>query len=71
MRVSVWLPLASVGALVAGLALGGLVGALLPLGIGVMHPLVTLFIAAVLAGGVTLFSRWYGSRLMKELELSQ
>jgi hypothetical protein len=33
--------------------------------------LVTLFLVALLAGGVTLFSRWYGSRLMKQLELSQ
>ena len=71
MRFAVWLPLASVGGLVAGVALGGLVGALLPLGIGAMHALVTLFLVALLAGGVTLFSRWYGSRLMKQLELSQ
>ena len=67
MKVAVWLPLISLGSLSLGMALGCLIGALLPLGSGASHPLVTLLLAAVLAGGVALFTRWYGNRLAGQL----
>ncbi len=67
MKVAVWLPLISLGSLSLGMALGCLIGALLPLGSGAAHPMVTLLLAAVLAGGVALFTRWYGNRLAGQL----
>lgn len=67
MRASVWLPLGSIAALVVGLALGCAIGVLLPLGTGVDHPLVALVLAAALAGGIALGSRWYGHRLVAQL----
>lgn len=67
MRVAVWLPLISLAALAGGLALGCLIGALLPLGHGADHPLASLVLAAVLAGAVALGSRWYGNRLVGRL----
>jgi hypothetical protein len=70
-RISIWLPLISVGAIAMALALGCLVGALLPLSDNAIHPLVTAVLAVVLAGGVALFTRWYGQRLVKELGLGQ
>jgi hypothetical protein len=70
-RISVWLPLISVGAIASALALGCLVGALLPLSSSAVHPLVTALLAVALAGGVALFTRWYGQRLVKELGLGQ
>ena len=70
-RISVWLPLVSVASLVVGLALGCLVGALLPLGTSAVHAMVALLLAAVLAGGVALFARWYGQRLVKEMRIGQ
>jgi hypothetical protein len=68
-RISVWLPLASMAGVVIALALGCLVGALLPLGRSAVHPLVTALLAVVLAGVVALFTRWYGGRLVKQLGL--
>ena len=68
-KISVWLPLVSVGSMVVALALGCLIGALLPLGNTLIHPLVTALLALALATGVTLFTRWYGGRLVKELGL--
>ncbi|MGH7642066.1 MAG: hypothetical protein ACRENX_03475 [Candidatus Dormibacteria bacterium] len=70
-RISVWLPLFSVGAISVALALGCLIGALLPLAHSAIHPLVTVLLAILLAGGVALFTRWYGGRLIKELGLEQ
>ncbi|MGC1183925.1 MAG: hypothetical protein WBA31_02085 [Candidatus Dormiibacterota bacterium] len=70
-KISVWLPLVSVGSMVVALALGCLIGALLPLGHSVVHPLVTVLLAVALASGVALFTRWYGGRLVKELGLGQ
>ena len=67
MMASVWLPLGSIAALIVGLALGCAIGVLLPLGTGVDHPLVALVLAAVLAGGIALGSRWYGRRLVAQL----
>lgn len=69
-KISVWLPLVSVAAMAAALALGCLVGALLPLASSTIHPLVTLLLAMILVGGVALFTRWYGQRLVKELGLA-
>ncbi len=69
MKVSVWLPLVSVGGVVVALGLAGLIGTLLPLGTGLLHPLVTLLVAAALAGVVALGARWYGNRLVRELGL--
>jgi hypothetical protein len=54
-------------AVVTALALGCLVGALLPLGRSVVHPLATALLAVALAGAVALFTRWYGGRLVKQL----
>jgi peptidoglycan hydrolase-like protein with peptidoglycan-binding domain len=68
-RISVWLPLVSMAAVVIALALGGLVGALLPLGRSDLHPLVTAVLVVALAGAVALFTRWYGGRLVKQLGL--
>ncbi|HEY6539032.1 MAG TPA: hypothetical protein VI138_08375 [Candidatus Dormibacteraeota bacterium] len=68
-RISVWLPLISVGAISIALALGCLIGALLPLGGGLTHPLVAAILAVALAGAVALVTRWYGQRLIKELGL--
>lgn len=70
-RLSVWLPLLSVAGLAAALALGCLVGVLLPLGSSSVHPLVAVLLAMALAGGVALFARWYGGRLVKQLGLGQ
>ncbi|MGA9774993.1 MAG: hypothetical protein WBU92_03630 [Candidatus Dormiibacterota bacterium] len=67
MRVAVWLPLISLASLSGGLALGCLVGALLPLGDGITHPLVTMILAAAFAAGVALGTRWYGNRLAGRL----
>lgn len=67
MRLAVWLPTISLGSLMGALALGCLIGVLLPLGSGALHPLVTLVLAAALAGAVALGSRWYGNRLMAQL----
>ena len=64
-KISVWLPLVSVAAMAVALALGCLVGALLPLASSTIHPLVTLLLAMILVGGVALFTRWYGQRLVK------
>ena len=47
-RISVWLPLVSMAAVVIALALGGLVGALLPLGRSDLHPLVTAVLVVAL-----------------------
>lgn len=69
-KISVWLPLVSVAAMAVALALGCLVGALLPLASSTIHPLVTLLLAMILVGGVALFTRWYGQRLVKELGLA-
>lgn len=69
-KISVWLPLVSVAAMAVALALGCLVGALLPLASSTTHPLVTLLLAMILVGGVALFTRWYGRRLVKELGLA-
>lgn len=71
MKISVWLPIVSLSGIILAVALGGLVGVLLPLGNGFFHPLLTLVLAAALAGLVTLASRWYGNRLVKELGLAQ
>jgi predicted lipid-binding transport protein (Tim44 family) len=68
-KVSVWLPLMSVASMVAALALGCLIGVLIPLGASAIHPLVTVVLAVALAGAVALFTRWYGGRLVKELGL--
>lgn len=70
-RISVWLPLISVGAISVALAVGCLVGVLLPLSSGGLHPLVTLLLIIALGGGVALFTRWYGQRLVSELGLAQ
>ncbi|HUY09379.1 MAG TPA: hypothetical protein VMW80_08015 [Candidatus Dormibacteraeota bacterium] len=66
-RISVWLPLLSVGAIAVALALGCLIGALLPVSSNTLHPLVTVLLALALTGGVALFTRWYGQRLVREL----
>ncbi|MGH7666376.1 MAG: hypothetical protein ACREN1_03575 [Candidatus Dormibacteria bacterium] len=66
-RVSVWLPLVSVAGMSLALALGCLIGALLPISDDSVHPLVAALLAVALAGGVALFTRWYGQRLVKEL----
>lgn len=68
-KISVWLPLVSVGSMIFALALGCLIGAALPLGHSVIHPLVTALLAVALAAVVALFTRWYGQRLVKELGL--
>ena len=70
-RISVWLPLGSVAAIATALALGCLVGVLLPLSDTALHPLVTLLLILALTGGVALFTRWYGQRLVKELGVGQ
>ena len=67
MRMSVWLPLASIGSLIVGMAVGCAIGALLPLGDGFVHPLVALVLAAALAGAIALGSRWYSQRLVAQL----
>jgi len=67
MQISVWLPLLSLASLVGGLALGCLIGVLLPLGRSTLHPLVALVLALALAGAVALAGRWYGRRLMGQL----
>jgi hypothetical protein len=69
MRMSVWLPLASIGSLIVGMAVGCAIGALLPLGSGFAHPLVALLLAAALAGGIALGTRWYSQRLVAQLGL--
>ncbi len=70
-RISVWLPLLSVGAIALALALGCLVGVVLPLSSSPVHPLVTVVLAVGLTGAVLLFTRWYGGRLVRELGLEQ
>lgn len=67
MRMSVWLPLASIGSLIVGMAVGCAIGALLPLGTTFVHPLVALVLAAALAGGIALGTRWYSQRLVAQL----
>ncbi|HVD04232.1 MAG TPA: hypothetical protein VNF75_08910 [Candidatus Dormibacteraeota bacterium] len=69
MRISVWLPLISIASLIVGLALGCAIGVLLPLGNGVDHPLLTLVLAAAIAGVIALGTRWYSQRLVKQLGL--
>jgi len=68
-RISVWLPLLSLAAVAVALALGCLIGALLPLSSSPLHPLVVVLLVVALAVAVALFSRWYGQRLVKVLEL--
>ena len=70
-RISVWLPVISVGAIAVALALGCLVGALLPVSSNTLHPLVAALLAVALAGLVALSTRWYGQRLVTELGLGQ
>ncbi len=67
MRMSVWLPLASIASLIGGMALGCAIGVLLPLGNGFDHPLVALALAAAVAGGIALGTRWYSHRLVAQL----
>ncbi|MHB1525936.1 MAG: hypothetical protein ACYCZN_06625 [Candidatus Dormibacteria bacterium] len=69
MLISVWLPIISLGSLVAGLGVGCLIGVVLPLGNNPFHPLVALVLAAALAGAVALGTRWYGQRLVAQLGL--
>ncbi len=67
LRMSVWLPILSIAAMAIALALGGLIGAFLPLGRSITHPIATLVLALILAGGVALFTRWYGQKLVAQL----
>ncbi|MGH7610290.1 MAG: hypothetical protein ACREOD_10240 [Candidatus Dormibacteria bacterium] len=68
-RIAVWLPLVSLAALIAGLAVGCLIGVFLPLGRGFGHALAALLLAVALAGGVALGARWLGQRLISRLGL--
>jgi len=68
-RMSVLLPYFSFAALIGGLALGGAIGALLPLGTSPVHALAAALLAALLAGGVALGLRLYAKRLMRGLDL--
>ncbi len=68
-RMSVWLPYLSFAALIGGLALGGLIGAFLPLGTSPLHALAAALLAAALAGGVAVGLRLYARRLMRGLDL--
>ncbi len=70
MRIAVWLPLVSLAALISGLAVGCLIGVLLPLGTGFEHALTAFVLAALVAGGVAFSARWYGQRLIGKLGLS-
>ncbi|MGH7639334.1 MAG: hypothetical protein ACREN7_03665 [Candidatus Dormibacteria bacterium] len=65
--ISVWLPLASLAAVVVALGIGCLIGSLLPIADDSVHPVVAALIAIVLAGAVTLGGRWYGQKLAREL----
>lgn len=69
MLISVWLPIISLGSMVAGLGVGCFIGVVLPLGDNVFHPLVALVLAVAVAGAVALGTRWYSQRLVSQLGL--
>jgi len=69
MRMSVWLPYLSFATLIGGLAIGGAIGALLPLGTSPLHAFAAALLAAALAGAVALGLRLYAKRLVQGLDL--